>query len=270
MEFYVLGLVAAWLSLPASVALVVAGALVVELVDVVAAVVAAVRVATVSPLRQSGLGLFPTASVLPWVSKVVYCLLRGLYHPVLGVALAQECRLVVGLTPPSAELGPDHSTWLPFWPFFSFLGFFGWGSFLGFGVFACFAFLGFFPYGGPMDPPSPSPGSGAGRFFDHAPRSSSWLRSSSGVVASSREIMHLRMTIFHPPFELDGLSIRISFIDIWEHGCVAVEAMLLSEVLDELINHPVSPLSTNQGSSHPGSHAIVGEPFHEASRQMDL
>ena len=84
-EFYALGLVAAWLSLAVLVALAVSGAPVVELVDVVAAVV---QVAMVSPLRQSGLGLFPMASVLPRISKVVYCLLRDLYHPVLGMALA--------------------------------------------------------------------------------------------------------------------------------------------------------------------------------------
>ena len=122
-ELNALGLAAAWLSLAASVALVVAGAPVVELVDAVAAVAAPVRAATVLPLRQPGLGLFPTASVLPWVSKVVYHPLRGLYHPVLGVALAQGCRLVVGFAPPSAEFGldhpsvescPVHSTWLPF------------------------------------------------------------------------------------------------------------------------------------------------------------
>ena len=107
-EFYALGLAVVWLSLAASMALVVAGALVVELVDVVAAVVAPVRVAMVSPLRQSGLGLFPMASVLPQVSKVVYHLLGGLYHPVLGVALAQECRLVVDFAPPSAVFGLDH------------------------------------------------------------------------------------------------------------------------------------------------------------------
>ena len=46
--------------------------------------------------------------------------------------------------------------------------------------------------------------------------------------------------------------------------------MLLSEVLDELIDHPVGPLSANQGSSHPGSHAVVGKPFHKTSRQMNL
>ena len=81
-------------------ALVVAGAPVVELVDAVASAVA--RVATVSPLCQSGLGLFPMASAFPQVSKVVFRLLRGLYHPVLGVALAQECCLVLGFAPPSA------------------------------------------------------------------------------------------------------------------------------------------------------------------------
>ena len=43
---------------------------------------------------------------------------------------------------------------------------------------------------------------------------------------------------------------------------MAIEAMLLPEVLDKLIDHTVSPLSTNQGSSHPGSHAVVGEPFY--------
>ena len=103
-EFYTPGLVAVWLSLAASVALVVAGALVVELVDAVAVVAVLVWVAMVSPLHQSGLGLFPMASALPQVSKVVFCLLRGLYHPVLGVALAQECCLVLGFAPPSAEL----------------------------------------------------------------------------------------------------------------------------------------------------------------------
>ena len=80
----------------------------------VVAVAAPVRVATVSPLRQSGLGLFPMASALPQVSKVVCRLLRGLYHPVLGLALAQERCLVLGLAPPSAAFGPDHPTQLPF------------------------------------------------------------------------------------------------------------------------------------------------------------
>ena len=85
-------------------ALVVAGTLVVELVDAVVVVAVLVRVAMVSPLRQSGLGLFPIVLALPRVSKVVSCLLKGLYHPVLGVALAQECCLVLGFPPPSAEL----------------------------------------------------------------------------------------------------------------------------------------------------------------------
>ena len=112
-EFYALGLAVAWLSLAASVALVVAGALVVELVDVVAAVAVPVQVATVSPLRQPGLDLFPLASVLFRVSRVVFCLLRGLYHPVLGLALAQEHCLVLDLAPPFAAFGPDHPAWLP-------------------------------------------------------------------------------------------------------------------------------------------------------------
>ena len=51
---------------------------------------------------------------------------------------------------------------------------------------------------------------------------------------------------------------------------MAVEAMFLSEVLNELIDHPVGPLSANQGSLHPGSHAVVGKPFHKTSRQMNL
>ena len=67
---------------------------------------APVWVAMVSPLRQSGLDLFPMASVLPQVSRVVFRLLRGLYHLVLELALAQECCLVLGLAPPSAELHP--------------------------------------------------------------------------------------------------------------------------------------------------------------------
>ena len=81
------------------------------------------------------------ASVLPQVPRVVFRLLKGLYHPVLGVALAQECCLVLDLAPPSvglhpgiplaesrlapqaAEFGLDHPsvearsahpTWLPF------------------------------------------------------------------------------------------------------------------------------------------------------------
>ena len=68
-ESYALELVVAWLSLVASVALVVAGAPVVELVDVVAVVAALVQVATVSPLHQPDLDPFPMASVLPQVSR---------------------------------------------------------------------------------------------------------------------------------------------------------------------------------------------------------
>ena len=248
-EFYTLELAAAWLSLVAMVALVVARAPVVELVDVVAAVVAPVLVAMVLPSRQSGLDPSPMASVLPQVSKVVYRLLGGLYHPVLGLALAQECRLVVGFAPPSAELHlgspsaesclappaaesgldfpsvesrPVHSTQLPFCFSSSSWASLAWGLSWVWGVFTCFTFLGFFLGGGPMDPPSPSSGPGAGRFFDRVPRLASLLGSSSGVVASSGEIMHLRMTIFRPPFELDGLTIQIVFINVWEHGCVAV------------------------------------------------
>ena len=191
----------AWLSLVALVAWVVAGAPVVELVDAVAA---PVWVAMVLTLHQSGLGLFPMASALPQVPKVVCHPLRGLHHPVLGLVLAQECCLVLGLVPPVAEFGLDHSTQLSFCFSSPFLGFLGLGSFLGFGVFTCFAFLGFFPGGGPMDPPSPPSGSGAGCFFGCAPRSSSLSGSSSGIVALSGEIMHLRMTIFCPPSSLMG------------------------------------------------------------------
>ena len=36
------------------------------------------------------------------------CLLMGLYRPVLGVALAKECCLLLGFAPPSAEFGLDH------------------------------------------------------------------------------------------------------------------------------------------------------------------
>ena len=84
-----------------------AGAPVVELVGTVVAVVAVavpVWVAAVSPLPQPGLDPFPMASVLPQVSRVVSRLLRGLYHPVLGLALAQEHCLVLDLAPLSAEL----------------------------------------------------------------------------------------------------------------------------------------------------------------------
>ena len=183
-----------------------------------------VRVAAVSPLHQPDLDPFPMALVPSQVSRVVYHLLRGLYHPVLGLALAPERCLVLGLPPPSAELHPgspsaesrlappaaefglDHPSvesclvqlTRPPFCFFSPAGFFGLGSFLGFGVFTCFAFLGFFLGGGPMDPPSPPSGPGAGCFFDHAPRLSSLSGSSSSMEDSSGEIMHLRITIFHP------------------------------------------------------------------------
>ena len=93
-EFYTLGLAVAWLSL--------------------AAVVAPVQVATVLPLRQSGLDPSPIVSALPQVSRMVCRLLRSPYHPVLGLALAQECCLVSGLAPPVVEFGLDHSTQLFF------------------------------------------------------------------------------------------------------------------------------------------------------------
>ena len=211
-ESYALGLAAVWLSSAASVALVVAVAPVVDLVDAMTMVAAPVRVATVSPLHQLDLDPFPMALVLPQVSRVVSHLLRGLYHSVLGLALAQERCLVLGLAPPSAELHPGspsaesylappaaefgldhpsvesclvHLTWLPFCfssPSWASLA---WGFFLGFGVFTFFAFLGFFPGGGPMDPPSPPSGPSAGCCFDHAPRLSNLSRSSSGVEDSS-------------------------------------------------------------------------------------
>ena len=88
------------------VALVVAGALVVELVVTVAAVAVPVRVAVVSPPPQPGLDPFPMASVVSQVSRVVFCLLRGLYHPALGLALAQEHCLALDLAPLSMELPP--------------------------------------------------------------------------------------------------------------------------------------------------------------------
>ena len=195
---------------------------------------------------------------------------KGSVLPSLGAGAGSGALPGVGSCSPSCGVWPGSLNPAAYLLFFPFLGFLSLGSFLGFGVFTCFAFLGFFPGGDPMDPPSPPSGPGAGRFFGHAPRSSSLSGSSSGVVALSGEIMHLRMTIFHPPFEFDGLIVRIFFINIWEHGFVAVEAMLLSKVIDELINHPVSPLSTNQGSLHPGSHAVVGEPFHKTSHQVNL
>ena len=107
-------------------ALVVSGAPVVELVDTVAAVAAAVQVATVSPLCQCGLGLSPMALALPQVSKVTFNLLRGLYHPALGLSSARKCCLVLDLAllsmelplgspsvesrlaPPAVEFGLDH------------------------------------------------------------------------------------------------------------------------------------------------------------------
>ena len=89
-----------------AVALVVAEALMVELVGMVAAVAVPVWVAAVSPPPQPGLDPFPMASVLSQVSRVVFRLLRGLYQPALGLALAQECCLVLDLAPLSTELPP--------------------------------------------------------------------------------------------------------------------------------------------------------------------
>ena len=51
-----------------------------------------------------GTGSLGPGGSVALLSSVVYRLLRGLYHPVLGLALAQECCLVLGLAPPSAEL----------------------------------------------------------------------------------------------------------------------------------------------------------------------
>ena len=39
---------------------------------------------------------------------------KGLHHPVLGLALAEERGLVLDLAPPSAAFGPDQPSQLPF------------------------------------------------------------------------------------------------------------------------------------------------------------
>ena len=79
---------------------------VVAVVGAVAAVAALVRVAVVSPLPQPGPDPSPVASVLSPVSRMVFHLPRGLYPPVLGLALAQECCLVLDLASLSVELPP--------------------------------------------------------------------------------------------------------------------------------------------------------------------
>ena len=62
--------------------------------------VVVVWVATVSPSHQPGLGLFPTGSAPPRVSKVMFRPPRGLYLPALGLSLAWECCLALDLGPP--------------------------------------------------------------------------------------------------------------------------------------------------------------------------
>ena len=99
---------------------------------------------------------------------------------------------------------------------------------------------------------------------------SSLFGSSSGIEDLSGEIMHLWITIFRPPLSSMGSPSESSLFIVWEHGCVVVVAMLLPEVVNKFVDHGISLLLTNQGSSHPGSHAIVGEPFYKASCQMNL
>ena len=94
-------LVVPWLS-PALVALAVSEALVVELVDVAAAV----RVAMVSTPRQPGLGLFPMVLAPPRVLKVTFRPLRGLYPPALGLSLVREHCLALDPALPSTGLPP--------------------------------------------------------------------------------------------------------------------------------------------------------------------
>ena len=204
-EFYTLGLAAAWLSLVASVALVVAGAPVVGLGGGGGGTGPdgnSIALMSIWP------GSVPNGIGSPSGLKGGVPPSRGSVSPGLGGGVGPVvspgggfCSPIGGVSPgsPSCGVWPGSHICEVFLPFFSFLGFFGLGSFFGFGVFTCFAFSGFFPGGGPMDPPSLSSGSGAGRFFDHAPRSSSLSGSSSSIVALSGEIMCLLMTILHPP-----------------------------------------------------------------------
>ena len=116
-------------------------------------------VAMVSPLRQSGLGLFPMASALPQVSKVVMSPSKGSVSPGLGARqLAQECCLVLGLAPPSAAFGPsDHPSAAEsgsgspicggsaLFAFLPLLGLLRLGVFLGFWGLHLLCLLGFLP-----------------------------------------------------------------------------------------------------------------------------
>ena len=253
--------------------------------------------ATVLPLRQSGLGLFLMAFGSSSGLKGDILPSKGSVSPSLGIDVgtgalpgAGSCSPINGASPgqPISGVSPGSPS-CGVWPgspvcgislgspslagfllFFPFLGFCGLGSFLGLWVFTCFAFLGFFLGGGPMDPPSPPSGPSAEHFFGHAPRSSSLSGSSSGIVASSGEIMHLRMTIFRPPSSSMG---SLSELSSSTYGSMAVwrlKPCFCLKFSRELIDHPVSPLLTNQGSPHPRPHAVVGKPFHKTSRQMNL
>ena len=170
----------------------------------------------------------------PPVSRVVFHFPRGLYPPVLGLALAQERCLVLDLAPLSVELPPGSplaeshlapQLWSLAWitrlrhlarftqlscllAFLRLLGLLWLGVFLGFWGLRRLCLLWFLPGWRPHGfTPSPPSGPGAGRFLGRAPRSSSLSGPSSCIVASSGEIMHLRMTILSPPFEFDGLIV---------------------------------------------------------------
>ena len=105
-EFYALGLAATWLSLAASVALAVSGAPVVELVDAVEEVEAAVQVATVSPPCQSGPWSVPNGVGSSSGLKGDVSPSKGSVSPGLGVVIgtgalpgAGSCSSINGASP---------------------------------------------------------------------------------------------------------------------------------------------------------------------------
>ena len=209
--------------------------------------------------RQPDLGPSPMVLAPPRVSKAAsqfqrgFCIPRPWGSPRYRIVASRWILLLYQWIPPWWPTSGVSSGCGVSLLFFPFLGFRGLGSFLGFGVFGFgfgfgvpgFAFLGFFPGGSPMDSPSPPSGPGAERFFRHGTRSSSLSGSSSCVVFSSGEI--IRLPDYHPasPFEFNWFLIRVTFVVIREHGCLAVEAMLLSEVINKFVNHCICPLSTD-------------------------
>ena len=207
---------------------------------VAAAVQAAVRVAMVLTPRQPDLGPSPMVLAPPRVSKAASQFQRGLNPPSLGAVLgtgslprAGSCSCIDGSSPwwPTSGVSSGCEVSLLFFPF---LGFRGLGSFLGFGVLGFgfgfgvpgFAFLDFFPAAVP---------------WIHPLHHQALMLSVSFVVVQGLPVCPGLLPAWYPhqgrlcasglpscvPFEFNWFLIRVTFVVVWEHGCLAVEAMLL-------------------------------------------